>query len=85
MRANPYVITFHDEADGGPSHLLYLLREYTVCFMRDGIPIVEGMIAETDDHEGTVTVHEYNPTSGLHDGPKHTLNIYKDFDEVMFL
>lgn len=85
MKANPYVVTFHDDADGGPTHLLYLLREYSVCLLRGGERIVEGMIVDTDEYEGTVTVHEYNPISGMSDGPKHTLNVYQDFDEVMYL
>lgn len=48
IKANPYVITFDDKADGGPEHLLHLLVEYGVRLYRAGVLVCEGMVKRVD-------------------------------------
>lgn len=85
MKPNPYNLTFHDEADGGPLYLLYLLREHNIRFRKDGKDIAEGTIVEVNEANNTVTVREYGSDIGIYDGAEHTLNVYEDFDEAMYL
>jgi hypothetical protein len=46
MRANPFVITFDDDADGGPEHLLSLLEGYGVRLVKDGEIVAEGILGK---------------------------------------
>jgi hypothetical protein len=79
-----YRITFHRDADGGPQHLLYLLRGYNVVLKKDGVALAEGMISDNDYTDEFVELHAYNEASGLNDGPVTRL-AWDAFDEVMYL
>lgn len=76
-----YRITFHRDADGGPQHLLYLLRGYGVVLKKDGVAVAEGTISDTDE---AIQLHAYNEATGMNDGPI-TRVAWEDFDEVMYL
>lgn len=81
---SPFDITIHPEADGGPEHLLYLLRDFVVDFRKQGRSVVTGAISKVDND--TVTVLTWNEAEQLHNGTPMTLNIFgNDFDEVMYL
>lgn len=81
---NPYHITFHDEAYGGPQHLLYLLTGHVVEFLKQGRSVVVGTVSEV--YDDVVTVKTWNDATNLHDGPTRELSIYDGhFDEVMYL
>jgi hypothetical protein len=80
MKANPYVLTFDDDADGGPSHVLWLLRGLTVEFLAGGTVVVVGEISDTSlDGDEVIVV----PVDG-YGSELRTLNIYSDFDEVRY-
>jgi hypothetical protein len=82
MRANPYVLTFDDDADGGPEHVLWRLLGFVCSFRKDGETIATGSIEIVDNDK--VTVAQWNEESGLHDGEMVTLDIFGDFDEVVY-
>lgn len=79
-----YRLTFHRDADGGPQHLLWLLRGYNVILKKDGVAIAEGTISDSLDTDEAIEVHAYNEATGLNDGPI-TRIAWEDFDEVMYL
>lgn len=79
---NPYFITFHADADGGPEHLLWLLREYVVEFRKKGRPVGSGMITEVKD--GKVSILPWDNDGKYAEEPV-TLDIFSDFDEVVYL
>lgn len=79
-----YRITFHREADGGPQHLLWLLRGYNVVLKKDGVAIAEGTISDNDDTDEFIELLAYNEATGLNDGPI-TRVFWDTFDEVMYL
>jgi hypothetical protein len=85
VKPNPFIITFDAEADGGPAHLLYLLKDFVCAFYKDGTIVAQGAITEVNHDDETVIVSGWNPISGLHDGQTIKLNIYSDFDEVRYL
>ena len=80
---NPYLITFHDDADGGPAHLLWMLKGFVCQFSKNGKEIVTGEIRDVSDE--TVTIGTYNEDTGLHDKSEVILNTFEDFTEVMYL
>lgn len=85
-----YRITIHREADGGPEHLLWLLREYVVEFRKNGKTIATGMIMENNVGNGSrdseyIQCVAFNEATGLHDGETVRLHVYTDFDEVVYL
>jgi hypothetical protein len=79
-----YRITFHRDADGGPAHLLYLLRGYNVVLKKDGVALAEGMISDNDYTDEFVELVAYDEATGLNDGPI-TRVPWDTFDEVMYL
>jgi hypothetical protein len=83
MKPNPYVLTFSDDADGGPAHVLWSLREFVVEFRKNDQHVAIGAIKDVEDD--VVTISCWNHLSNLHDGPDRSLNIYTDFDEVRYL
>lgn len=85
MKANPYpfAITIDDDADGGPAHLLWLLRTYIVSFRLRNEEIARGEIIDVDDT--FVTVAQWDEATGLHDGERIKLQIWDAFDEVRYL
>jgi hypothetical protein len=85
VKPNPFIITFDDEADGGPAHLLYLLKDFVCAFHKGRKIVAEGAVIDVNHQDETVIVAEWNPISGLHDGQRISLNIYGDFDEVRYL
>lgn len=85
VKPNPFVITFDDGADGGPAHLLYLLKDFVCTFSKKRKIVAEGAIVDVDHQHETVLIAEWNPVSGLHDGQRISLNIFGDFDEVRYL
>lgn len=48
VKPNPYIITFSDDADGGPAHVAYLLKEFNVRFKLRGEVVAEGEIVNTE-------------------------------------
>lgn len=73
----PFKLTFDPEADGGPIHLLSLLKDYCVQFKKNGEIVAEGRIDEIDYSNGLVTI---KPLPSL-----KVLSIDHDFDEVVYL
>ena len=87
MKANPYVITFSDEADGGPTHVLSLLLEYGVDLYKNGNLIVSGMIVSVDEFNNTVGISQFvkdDEGREFLSSDISVFNIYEDFDEVMY-
>jgi len=82
MKPNPYVLTFADGADGGPEHLLSLLTEFCLSFLKDGKVVASGQLNEVLQH--TVLVQEWNADDGAFTGTIHALLIDSDFDEVQY-
>ena len=84
VKPNPYIISFDDGADGGPDHLLYLLKGCSVRIKNKGEIVCEGMVVESDS--GIVTIAEFCDCCGQtnYDKPK-LLSIFGDFTEVVYL
>ncbi len=84
MKANPYVLTFDDGADGGPEHVLWVLKGFYCKFMKNGQLVFEGVINEVNDGEVLVEI----PLDERPDlsGPdrRRLLDIFEDFDEVRY-
>jgi hypothetical protein len=86
MRANPYVLTFDDGADGGPEHLLWVLTGFYCKFMKQGELVFEGVIKEVESSLGEVLVEIPIDERPDLSGPdrRRLLDIYEDFDEVIY-
>lgn len=82
--ADNFRLTFHRDADGGPQHLLWLLRGYNVILKKDGVAIAEGTISDNDYTDKYIELLAYNEATGLNDGPI-TRVLWDTFDEVMYL
>ncbi len=82
VKPNPFVLTFDDEADGGPKHLLSLLTEFYLSFRKDGKVVASGQLNEVLTH--TVLVQEWNADDSAFTGTIHALLIDTDFDEVVY-
>jgi hypothetical protein len=84
--ANPYVVTFHDSADGGPAHVLWLMKDYAFTFYKKGVLVAEGAILDvvTDRTGEFVVVGEWDAEAGDYTGKRTSLDIYNDFDEVKY-
>lgn len=80
----PYAITFDDWADGGPEHLLELLKDYNVMLLLRNAPVVSGRIDSVDDGHVEISpwcdqCRDFSATTkrfGIFDGT---------FDEVRYL
>ena len=82
-----YRITISPEADGGPDHLMLLLRGLVFEFMKEGEPVIVGAIVGTvDDFQGNggVLVSPYNLRTGDYDSHPVTLMFGADFDEAQY-
>ena len=87
-----YRLTFAVDADGGPAHVLYLLKEYVVDFRKDGQPIdptVEAwLVHDVDVNNDLVIVIPWEDATSTggdgFTGPTRTFNISTDFDEVVY-
>lgn len=87
MKANPYVITFSEGADGGPAHLLSLLIEYGVDLYKNGQLVISGMIVSVDEMNDKVGISQFvKDNEGMERLSNDVIffNIYNDFDEVQY-
>ena len=82
MKPNPYVLTFDDNADRGPEHLLSLLTEFYLTFRKDGKVVASGQLNEVID--SVAVVQEWSDTDGAFTGVTHYIDIDGDFDEVIY-
>lgn len=84
VKPNPYIVSFDDGADGGPDHILYLLKGYSVRIKNKGEMVCEGVVIESDND--VVTIAEFCDCCGQtnYDKPK-LLRISSDFNEVVYL
>lgn len=84
VKPDPYIISFHVDADGGPQHLLHMLKGYGVSLKKDGKVVGEGIVTEVNDD--IVTIAQFcdccNQTN--YDKPKD-FDMLNDFNEVMYL
>ena len=83
VRPNPYIISFSDEADGGPEHFVYLMKEYRVRFKKKGELVSEGEIHNVE-HD---VVEFYEHCECCDQLKKHilrTLVMGDDFDEIEY-
>lgn len=84
FKPNPFVVTIHDEADGGPVHILSLFTGYCVSIRKNGTTITDALVLGVDDDKITIT--PWNEASREYDGPITSYNIWDGtFDEVMYL
>jgi len=85
--APAYTLRFHPEADGGPEHLLWTLNGFVLQFKKNSKIVAEGESFHDTlpGNKPVVQVSAFNEDSGLFDGPTKTLNLYEDFDEIIYL
>lgn len=84
VKANPYVITFHAEADGGPEHVLQLLVGYGVMIKKNGRVVCEGTVDLVD--ENLLYIAKFCEGCGRVNSDRlEQLDMTKDFDEVVYL
>lgn len=84
VKANPFVITFHDDADGGPEHVLHLLVGYGVKLRKNGKIVCEGMVDLVDGN--LVYISEFCEHCGrVNDKEPKQFDMTIHFDEVMYL
>lgn len=83
--SDPYKITFHQDADGGPTHFLNLLVGYCVRLRKDDETLFD-LLVESADDEGGITGRKFCDCCHEYCGERVTLNTFNgDFDEVMYL
>jgi hypothetical protein len=83
-----FTLRFHQEADGGAEHVLWVLEGFVFQFRKNGKVIAEGAIKNDEyltNDEPTIYVSSYNADTGLYDGNVITLKVFGDFDEVIYL
>lgn len=87
MKANPFVITFADGADGGPVHMLHLLVGFAVEFYRQGELINSGVITRVCEVNGDefVFIQQWCEQCGDYCGGEYGVSVYHTFDEVRYL
>lgn len=84
MDANPFSVTIHEDADGGPEHILWLLRSYVFSFRKRGANVVVGKIENVVNNK--ITVVKWNDMTQEYDGDQVVMSVFGDeFDEVMYL
>jgi len=83
VTTKPYTLMFDKEADGGPAHILYLLREYNLSFYMNGQLIVSGIVVDADDNQYTVTVQTYTDELWSNKGEIVEVGI-DSFDTVVY-
>ena len=84
FKPNPFVLTFDDEADGGPTHILHLLVGYCVRLRKDGVALADILVTGVDDE--FVAGRPWSEKTADYDGPITFYNVWnKTFDEVMYL
>lgn len=82
---DPFIISFHRDADGGPLHVLHLLRGYGVTLMKNGEAVLSGHIVDTADYE-FVRIKKWCDECGDHCGATVDVNLFDGtFDEVVYL
>lgn len=79
----PYTLTFDREADGGPAHILWLLKEYNLSFYMNGKLVLAGTVIDADDNDYTVTVQTYTDEAWTSEGDVKTIGI-DAFDTVVY-
>lgn len=82
--ATDFRMTFHQDADGGPQHLLYTLRGFCVILKKDGQVVADGEIAHTEYNDEVVELFTRNEETDQYDGPIVRIP-WGTFDEVMYL
>jgi hypothetical protein len=88
MKANPYVLTFHGEADIGPAHVLYTLIEYAVELRKNGGLIISGLVVDVNVDTDKVSICPWITDENGNEYPSMDVtvfDIYNDFDEVVYL
>lgn len=91
VKANPFVITFHDGADGRPEHVLHLLEHvlhllvgYRVTLRKNGKVVCEGNVDLVDGN--LVYISEFCDHCGrVNDKEPKQFDMTIHFDEVMYL
>lgn len=84
MKPNPFVVTFDDDADGGPDHFIYLLRDFSVALYKDGDPLVVGQVLTSA--EGTISLATWDEEDSSFSGPTVTYDLWDgSFDELRYL
>lgn len=84
VKPNPYIITFHKEAEDGPEHLLHMLIGYGVLLKKNGEPVCEGVIERVS--LDMVTLARFCEHCGRTNiEALRSFDIFEDFDEVMYL
>lgn len=85
VRANPFVITFDDDADGGPAHFVYLLKGFAARLKKNGVVVAEGLVGEIDPFGEKVPVRLWNEKDRDYNGPTVIVDIWTDIDEINYL
>lgn len=78
-----YKLIFDKYADGGPPHILWLLRGYNMTFLRDGEKIAWGTVVSSSDIDWTVDIQTYTDDQWTVHGPIVTISI-DSFDTVVY-
>lgn len=75
--AFPFVVTIDAEADGGPDHFVYILRDYQVELLSNGLPVAQGKVMPSFADSITIE-NEYGETA--------TFDLWNgSFDEIRYL
>ena len=84
FKPNPFVLTIHDEADGGPVHILSLFIDYCVSIRKNGVTLTDAIVLDVTVDE--IIVRTWNEKAQDYTGPIAAYNIWSGiFDEVMYL
>lgn len=81
--AFPFVMTFDPEADGGPDHFVWMLNDFVVELLSNGLLLTKGLVLPSD--EGTITIQ---PTDDMGEewGDPMTYSLWNgSFDEIRYL
>lgn len=83
--SDPYKITFSPDADGGPLHVLYLLKGFGVELRKDGAVVHSGLIVSTGEYS-TVRIKRWCEQCDDYCGGTVDVDIFDGtFDEVVYL
>lgn len=78
-----YRLVFDEGADGGPTHVLWLLRGYMVTLRKNDVVVASGTVVDSDENDWTVTVQTYTDVHRCENGPVVTVPV-DSFDTVVY-
>lgn len=83
VKPNPYIITFSDDADGGPEHVAHLFKEFNVKFKLRNEVVAEGEIVDVE-HDLVIYNKRCECCDQLILGNQQVIIMGEEFDEIEY-